>query len=280
MSNPSPLVAEHASVSEAAPAAIYERELPVSAERIWENVLDWEHLPHLHSQAFTSVDLSSSDRDGWRAVVGLPGPSGSSAEIDVRLDRDHLRYTTRTLAGAGAGTEIVTQLFEREHRRTGIRVDFHLPSAAPAAHAAAGEFYRSLYAGLWDQDESMMLGRQRVVDALHTNEREGRAESASVCLGRVRELGARLPLDVDLAGRRFRVVSIDGRLVAYDTRCPHLGGPLEAGQLVGCEVACPWHGYRFDVRSGMSSDGRALHLGPAAVVEINACDGEVRLRLP
>ena len=30
----------------------------------------------------------------------------------------------------------------------------------------------------------------------------------------------------------------------------HMGGPLAAGNLAGCILACPWHGWTFDVRTG------------------------------
>jgi nitrite reductase/ring-hydroxylating ferredoxin subunit len=274
-------------VVEGPAAAVYERELDASVERIWENVLDWEHLPYLHPQAFTSVRMDSQSRDHWSGVVGLPG-SSDPIEIDVRLDRPSLRYTTRTVAGVGAGTAIVTSLFPREAHRTGIRVDFHLPWAPPEAAAHIGEVYQNLYVQLWDQDEDMMRERQRVLDGelrerqrvLDDELRERQRVLDSVSLGRVRELASRLPLDVELGGRRFRVVSIEGRLHAYDVRCPHLGGPLPAPASGSCEVACPWHGYRFDLTSNASSDGRGLRLRPAAVVEVSACDGEVRLRLP
>ena len=259
----------------ARPAAVYERELPVSAERIWENLLDWEPLPYVHSQAFSSVRLLSRDRDGWRAEVGVAG--GGMADVDVRLDRAHLRYSTRTLAGPGAGTDIVTQLFPRSELATAIRVDFLLPWAPAGAEAAIGNVYRELYVGLWDQDESMMVERQRVLDGPRTP--DARA-GTSVSLGRVRELAARLPLTVALGGRNFRIVAIDGQLFAHDAECPHLGGPLSLGRLEGCEAVCPWHGYRFDVRTGLSSDGRSLRLKSSATVEVSACDGEVRLRLP
>ena len=271
-------------LGEPGPAAVYERDLPVSLERIWENVLDWEHLPYLHSQAFTTIDVESSDADGWSATIGLPGSPARTARIDVRLDRPNLRYVTRTLSGSGAGTEIVTHLTAHEDRRTGIRVEFLLPWAPEDARASIGELYRAVYVELWDQDEAMMVERQRVLDALD----RPRDEAASISLGRVRELARRLPLDVELGGRRFRVVSTDGRIVAYDTRCPHLGGPIGAAS--GCELVCPWHGYRFDLRTGQSSDGRGLRMGRSAVVEVHstrgsdeprdACEGEVTLRLP
>lgn len=285
--------------AERQPAAVYERELDASLERIWENVLDWEHLPHLHSQAFSSVRMMSEDADGWHGEVGIPGLSGATAEIDVRIDRLNLRYSTRTVSGAGAGTEIVTTLFPRDERRTGIRVEFFVPWAPPGTESATGEFYRTLYVGLWDQDQEMMLGRQREEDAVAlATATEGAvqvrsrsdtdaelclqigAAGTTVSLGRIRALASQLPLDVELAGRRFRVVGIDGKLHAYDTRCPHLGGPLAADPQNACEVVCAWHGYRFDVQSGGSPEGRPLRLFPKAVVEVRACDGEVWLRLP
>jgi nitrite reductase/ring-hydroxylating ferredoxin subunit len=30
----------------------------------------------------------------------------------------------------------------------------------------------------------------------------------------------------------------------------HRGGPLGEGNLSGSVVACPWHGWRYDVRTG------------------------------
>ena len=37
---------------------------------------------------------------------------------------------------------------------------------------------------------------------------------------------------------------------AIEDRCSHDDGPLGEGRLVGCEVECPRHGARFDVRDG------------------------------
>src|ERR1700743_3232813 len=44
--------------------------------------------------------------------------------------------------------------------------------------------------------------------------------------------------------------NVDGELFALDGVCPHQGGPLGKGNLQGCIVTCPWHGWQFDVRSG------------------------------
>jgi nitrite reductase/ring-hydroxylating ferredoxin subunit len=79
---------------------------------------------------------------------------------------------------------------------------------------------------------------------------------------------AKLPLVVELGGRPWRVVALDDDLVAHSALCPHFLGPLEDAPLEGGAVECPWHRYRFDVRSGRSCDGRGLRLAPAPRVLI------------
>jgi phenylpropionate dioxygenase-like ring-hydroxylating dioxygenase large terminal subunit len=41
-------------------AATYTREVRAGIDRIWENVLDWEHLPALHEIYFSRVALVDS----------------------------------------------------------------------------------------------------------------------------------------------------------------------------------------------------------------------------
>jgi len=52
------------------------------------------------------------------------------------------------------------------------------------------------------------------------------------------------------AGRVIALFNVDGQFHALDGVCPHAGGPLGDGTLVGTTVTCPWHGWQFDVTSG------------------------------
>jgi len=49
------------------------------------------------------------------------------------------------------------------------------------------------------------------------------------------------------------IFNFGGRLHAIDNTCPHQGGPLGEGYLEeNGVVSCPWHGWTFDLRSGIS----------------------------
>ena len=59
-------------------------------------------------------------------------------------------------------------------------------------------------------------------------------------------------------GDRFvALFNVDGAAHATDNVCPHAGGPLAQGWRGGPGgeiVTCPWHGWRFNVRTGESPD--------------------------
>jgi nitrite reductase (NADH) small subunit len=52
--------------------------------------------------------------------------------------------------------------------------------------------------------------------------------------------------------------NVDGEYYALDGVCPHQGGPLAKGCLDGPTVACPWHGWQFDVVSGQHKTSRTV----------------------
>jgi nitrite reductase/ring-hydroxylating ferredoxin subunit len=257
-------------------AATYTREIPVGVDRIWENVLDWEHLPALHEMYFDHIRLVETGSWGWRVeLTRTPGTLGRRMLLELRIDRANARYCVRTLAGDGTGTEIWTLLEALGPQRTAIEVRFYLPEHRPDKLAALGEKYRSSQARLWDQDEAMMLRRE----ALSARARIRRkASGAPLALGPLCELRKRLPLCVEVDGEPFRLLELeDGALVAHGTICPHWPGPLEDTVPENGRVRCPWHGYLFDVRTGMSADGRGYRLAPAPLVTVDPATGEVTL---
>ncbi len=55
---------------------------------------------------------------------------------------------------------------------------------------------------------------------------------------------------VEVQGKKFALFNVDGKFYAIDNTCTHRGGPLSEGDLRGDEVTCPWHGSRFNVKTG------------------------------
>ena len=50
---------------------------------------------------------------------------------------------------------------------------------------------------------------------------------------------------------RIALFNLDGEFYAIEDVCTHDDGPLVEGEIVnGCEVECPRHGARFDIRTG------------------------------
>jgi len=51
-------------------------------------------------------------------------------------------------------------------------------------------------------------------------------------------------------GKPFALFRVGTGVYCLDNTCTHAGGPLCQGELDGFTVTCPWHGSRFDIRTG------------------------------
>ena len=55
---------------------------------------------------------------------------------------------------------------------------------------------------------------------------------------------------VEIEDKRIALFNLGGEIYALDNACTHVGGPLSQGRVEDDEVECPWHGSRFDIRTG------------------------------
>jgi len=55
---------------------------------------------------------------------------------------------------------------------------------------------------------------------------------------------------VEAGGQKITIFGLGGNLYAIENTCPHRGGPLSEGMMAGDEVICPWHGSRFNAKTG------------------------------
>lgn len=55
---------------------------------------------------------------------------------------------------------------------------------------------------------------------------------------------------VETGGTRLVLLRVGDQVHAIGDTCSHQGGPLSQGKLSGSRLACPWHGWMYDVRTG------------------------------
>ena len=69
-----------------------------------------------------------------------------------------------------------------------------------------------------------------------------------------------------------------GEYYAIADLCTHDGGPLGEGELFDCEIECPRHGARFDVRTGKVLSLPAVY--PVATYPVQVQGSEIQVGLP
>src|SRR5215472_9202706 len=103
---------------------------------------------------------------------------------------------------------------------------------------------------------------------------------------------------VELDGTEVGVFCMKGKFTAFENVCPHMGGPVCQGKInprvleviaedktsLGLafskgqtNVACPWHGYEFDIQTGRHQGNPHLRL---RAVKIEVVDGDLVLTVP
>lgn len=80
------------------------------------------------------------------------------------------------------------------------------------------------------------------------------------------------PRLVEVNGSRVVLVRVGEQVYACGDTCAHKGGPLSEGKLSGSRLACPWHGWIYDVRTGQCAfPGRGASV-PSYAVRVEAND--------
>ena len=57
---------------------------------------------------------------------------------------------------------------------------------------------------------------------------------------------------VEVNGKEIALFNANGNFYAIGNTCVHRGGPLGEGTLEGNIVTCPWHGWTYNVETGIS----------------------------
>ena len=79
--------------------------------------------------------------------------------------------------------------------------------------------------------------------------------------------------EVQVDGENICVVNIGGKYYAIGSICTHEGGPLADVMLEGYEIEYPWHGSKFDVRTGEVTNPPASE--PERTYEVKVDDNNI-----
>jgi nitrite reductase/ring-hydroxylating ferredoxin subunit/uncharacterized membrane protein len=97
-------------------------------------------------------------------------------------------------------------------------------------------------------------------------------------IARSDELGVGQVKHVTVNGAWIGLARTDRGYFAFDEICTHKGGPLCDGVLMDETIQCPWHGSRFDIRTG------EVKAGPARArihtFEIRVGDDRISVKAP
>jgi nitrite reductase (NADH) small subunit len=66
------------------------------------------------------------------------------------------------------------------------------------------------------------------------------------------DLAEGLGMALIAGGTPIALFKVEGQCYAIANACPHRGGPLAEGDLEGHVVHCPWHGWAWDLRTGLN----------------------------
>ena len=95
-----------------------------------------------------------------------------------------------------------------------------------------------------------------------------------VTVARVDEIRPGSVMRVRAGETELALAHVGDTFYAVQNACLHLQGPLGEGVLEGDFLTCPWHGWRYDVRTGLNDFDHAIAL---QTYEVRVEDGEVQV---
>lgn len=72
-------------------------------------------------------------------------------------------------------------------------------------------------------------------------------------IGEVRKFREGRGRTIRVGDREIAVFRRGDRFWAMDDKCPHMGASLSSGRLLGNDVECQWHHWKFDLDTGCNA---------------------------
>lgn len=80
-------------------------------------------------------------------------------------------------------------------------------------------------------------------------------------------------------GKMVAVFFVDGEYTAINDICPHMGASLASGYVENGGVACPWHAWRFCVKTGTWLDNPKSKI-KTDVYPVRVVGQEIQVQVP
>lgn len=95
-----------------------------------------------------------------------------------------------------------------------------------------------------------------------------------VTVARVEDVPPGTVTRVRAGEEELALANVGDEFFATQGACLHLQGPLGDGELEGTMLTCPWHGWRYDVRTGLNDFDHAIQI---RTYEVRVQDGEIQV---
>ena len=69
-------------------------------------------------------------------------------------------------------------------------------------------------------------------------------------MGKTSELIPGSCLEKRIMAKRVAVFNVKGELFGIESDCKHMKASLQKGKVEGFVVTCPWHSWKYDLRTG------------------------------
>lgn len=243
----------------------YEKEIPYPYAVVLSQYYDYEHIAHVHPRTLGEYRLmpSSPGRLVYEQLwpAGLTGRRAHSTVVHAWSNPGAMTFDF--VAGRFKGVRVRTRLDARG-AATVVAEAYEIPLLPNWAWLA--RLVRPLVLAfvnrVWDEDLQVEVCRDGWpgVPASFGASRGGESRDAES--GGCNPAAASFvagPVEAFLLGQP-RVVRVDAddvlivreahQWTALSNRCPHAGGPMVNGRTSEGAITCPWHGARFDLRTG------------------------------
>jgi nitrite reductase/ring-hydroxylating ferredoxin subunit len=98
-----------------------------------------------------------------------------------------------------------------------------------------------------------------------------------VTVARIEEIPPGTARRVRAGERELALVRVGDDFYATNGACMHLHGPLGEGRVDDHVLTCPWHGWQYDVRTGLNLFDHAIRV---ETYEVRVEGGDVQVALP